>query len=41
MPDLKPFLLWLVRNQEIVKYCGLLNDFPEEGFPESKLKEKK
>jgi hypothetical protein len=36
MPDLKPFLLWLVRNQEIVKYCGLLNDFPEEGFPETK-----
>jgi len=35
MPDLKPFLLWLVRNQSVVNYCKLCNDFPEEGCPET------
>jgi len=38
MPDMKPFLLWLVRNQDVAKYCGLCNDFPEEGSPETEDK---
>ncbi|KAL6608877.1 hypothetical protein U3516DRAFT_828909 [Neocallimastix sp. 'constans'] len=36
MPELKPFLLWLVRNPEVVNYCGLCNEFPEDHSPETK-----
>lgn len=35
MPDMKPFLLWLVRNPSVVNYCGLYNEFPPDKSLES------
>lgn len=41
MSDMKPFLLWLVRNPEVVQYCHLYSEFPTDSSNEGKYLKKK